>query len=53
MKKLFIIILIFFFKFGYSQTEKAKIQNDFESMIEFTHKNQIDKIIEMTYPRFV
>jgi hypothetical protein len=36
-----------------SQTENQKTQKDFESIIDFTKKNQIDKVIEMTYPRFV
>jgi hypothetical protein len=53
MKKLFLLLLLAFSPIINAQTENAKIQKDFESMIEFTRKNQIDKIIDMTYPRFV
>jgi hypothetical protein len=53
MKKLFLLLLLASSPIIKAQTENAKIQKDFESMIEFTRKNQIDKIIDMTYPRFV
>jgi hypothetical protein len=53
MKKLFLLLLLTFSPIIKAQTENVKIQKDFESMIAYTQKNQIDKVIEMTYPRFV
>ncbi len=53
MKKVFLILAIICFQFSNAQTDTKIIQKDFESMIEFTRKNQIDKIIDLTYPRFV
>jgi hypothetical protein len=53
MKKIFLFLLIGSIQFANAQTENQKIQKDFESIIDFTKKNQIDKVIEMTYPRFV
>ncbi len=54
MKKIFGLLLIITFNQSLlAQTEIQKIQKDFESMIFHTQKNQIDKIIDMTYPRFV
>ncbi len=53
MKKIFLILVVICFQFSNAQTDTKIIQKDFESMIEFTRKNQIDKIIDLTYPRFV
>jgi hypothetical protein len=53
MKKLLILLLLVFNQSFFAQTENAKIQKDFESMIDYTRKNQFDKVIDMTYPRFV
>ncbi len=54
MKKIFVLILIIAFNQSFfAQTENQKIQKDFESMISNTQKNQMDKVIDMTYPRFV
>jgi hypothetical protein len=53
MKKILILVFVIFAQFTNAQTENAQIQKDFESMIEFTRKNQFDKVIDMTYPRFV
>lgn len=53
MKKASLLLFLFFAQFTIAQSENAKIQKDLELMIDFTRKNQIDKIIEMTYPRFV
>ncbi len=53
MRKVFLLFILGFSTIIHAQTENAKIQKDFELMIDYTHKNQIDKIIEMTYPRFV
>lgn len=53
MKKYLILIFLVGFQIIFAQTENAKIQKDFELMIEFILKNQFDKVIDMTYPRFV
>jgi hypothetical protein len=53
MKNYLIVLLVICGQSIFAQTETKNIQKDFESMIAFTRKNQIDKIIEMTYPRFV
>ena len=54
MKNLLIVFAILFsWYFAYALSENATIQKDFEDMITFTRKNQFDKIIDMTYPRFM
>ena len=54
MKKIKLLLLFLIFsQLFFAQNDNQKIQKDFESMIEFTRKNQTDKIIDMTYPRFV
>jgi hypothetical protein len=52
MKKITLFFFLFSIQFNFAQTIQT-IQTDFESMISFTRKNQIDKVIDMTYPRFV
>lgn len=37
----------------FSQTVETKLKNDFEQIISFTKNNEMQKVIEMTYPRFV
>jgi hypothetical protein len=53
MRKMILLLVVSFSQISFAQTENTKIQTDFESMISFTRKNQIDKVIDMTYPRFV
>ena len=37
----------------FSQSVETKLKSDFEQIISFTKKNEIQKVMEMTYPRFV
>lgn len=53
MKKI-LIAFLFFLNLGiFAQNDAAKIQKDFESLVAFTQKKQMDKVIGMTYPPFV
>jgi hypothetical protein len=53
MKNLFLMLVISVSQLNFAQADKVKIQKDFESIVEFTQKKQFDKVIDMTYPRFV
>ncbi len=53
MNNIIYLLTFYISTFLFAQTENEVIQKDFESMISYTKKNQIDKVIDMTYPPFV
>lgn len=54
MKKLITLsLLLASISLGFSQNAETKLKADFEQIISFTKDNQMDKVMEMTYPRFV
>ncbi len=54
MKKLITLsLLLASISLSFSQNVESKLKNDFEQIISFTKNNQLEKVMEMTYPRFV
>lgn len=54
MKKLLILtVFLASISLCFSQNVETKLKNDFEQIISFTKNNEMQKVIEMTYPPFV
>jgi hypothetical protein len=51
MKNILITLLILVSTFSFAQSDEATVKQDFESMVNFTRQNQIEKVLDMTYPR--
>jgi hypothetical protein len=51
MKIIRVFALILVSTFSFAQNDEASIKKDFETIVNFTRQNQIEKILDMTYPR--
>ncbi len=51
MKFKFIFLLIFLVNFAFAQSEENIIRKDFETIVNYTRQGQMEKILDMTYPK--
>ncbi len=51
MKFKFIFLLFFLVNFAFAQSEQDLIRKDFETIVNYTRQGQMEKILDMTYPK--